>query len=61
MSVQLKGNLGTEEDTGDEPYDLDFGLDLRSNSLTGAVTTNPSSSLKRYAKLSYWVQLEKQN
>jgi|GEM_PF-4947072 len=50
----MMGDLGTEEDTGPEPYDLDVYLYLRGEALNGAVTTRGS------ARLSYWVELKKE-
>jgi CubicO group peptidase (beta-lactamase class C family) len=53
------GNLGTDEDTGPEPYDLDFELYLQGQKLYGAVTTRMLSGARFSARLSYWVELEK--
>src|SRR4030095_8408742 len=43
LTVRLtdKLDLGTDEDTGPEPYDLDFELYLRGDKLYGATTTRP--------------------
>lgn len=53
------GNLGIDEDTGQEPYDLDFELYLQGQKLYGAVTTRMHSGARFGARLSYWVELEK--
>jgi CubicO group peptidase (beta-lactamase class C family) len=52
-------NLGADEDTGPEPYDLDFELYLQGQKLCGAVTTRMLSGARFSAQLSYWVELEK--
>ena len=59
LIVRLKGNLGTDEDTGPEPYDLDFELYLKGDMLYGATTTRPRPGARYGAKLSYWVELRK--
>jgi len=59
LIVRLKGNLGTDEDTGPEPYDLDFELYLKGDMLYGATTTRPRPGARHGAKLSYWVELRK--
>ncbi|HMG75426.1 MAG TPA: serine hydrolase domain-containing protein [Pyrinomonadaceae bacterium] len=55
--------LGTDEDTGPEPYDLDFELYLadqkQGQKLYGSVTTRMRSGARFGARLSYWVELEK--
>lgn len=53
------GNLGTNEDTGTDPYDFDFELYLKGDTLYGAVTTRPRPGSRYGARLSYWVQLRK--
>ena len=52
-------NLGTDEDTGPDPYDLEFELYLQDQRLYGAVTTRTRSGARYSARLSYWVELEK--
>ena len=52
-------NLGTDEDTGPDPYDLDFELYLQDQKLYGSVTTRTRSGSRFSARLSYWVELEK--
>jgi hypothetical protein len=56
-------NLGTSEDTGPEPYDLDFELyradQKQGQKLYGSVTTRMLSGARFGARLSYWVELEK--
>ena len=59
LSGRLTGNLGTDEDTGSEPYDLDFELYLKGDMLYGAVTTRPRPGARYGARLSYWVELRK--
>jgi CubicO group peptidase (beta-lactamase class C family) len=54
-----KLDLGTDEDTGPEPYDLDFELYLRGDKLYGATTTRPRPGARYGARLSYWVELRK--
>ena len=54
---RLAGNLGTVEDTGPEPYDLDFELYLKGNMLYGSTTTRPRPGARYGARLSYWVEL----
>lgn len=56
---RLTGNLGVDEDTGPEPYDLDFELYLKDDLLYGAVTTRPRPGSRYGARLSYWVELKK--
>jgi len=58
---RLKGelNLGTDEDTGPEPYDLDFELYLKGDTLYGSTTTRPRAGARYGARLSYWVELRK--
>ncbi len=56
---RLTGNLGTDEDTGPEPYDLDFELYLKGDMLYGATTTRPRPGARYGARLSYWVELRK--
>ncbi|HTG91801.1 MAG TPA: serine hydrolase domain-containing protein [Pyrinomonadaceae bacterium] len=52
-------NLGTDDDSGPEPYDLDVELYLKDDVLYGAVTTRPRPSARYGARLSYWVELRK--
>jgi len=54
---RLTGNLGVDEDTGPEPYDLDFELYLKGDTLYGATTTRPRAGARYGARLSYWVEL----
>jgi CubicO group peptidase (beta-lactamase class C family) len=56
----MAGNLGMDEDTGGEPYDLRFELYVRGNTLYGAVTTRPRPGSKHGGLLSYWVELRKE-
>jgi hypothetical protein len=51
-------NLGTNDDTGPEPYDLDVELYRKENILYGAVTTRPRQGARYGARLSYWVELK---
>ena len=55
----LAGDLGTREDTGPDPYDLDFELYRHDQKLYGAVTTRTRSGSRFSARLSYWVELVK--
>jgi len=59
LTGRLTGNLGTVQDTGPEPYDLDFELYLKGDMLYGAVTTRPRPGARYGARLSYWVELRK--
>ena len=60
LAGRLSGsNLGTDEDTGPEPYDLDFELYLQGQKLYGAATTRMLSGARFSAQLSYWVELDK--
>lgn len=61
LSGLMWGNLGTEEDTGPDPYDLQFELYLRGTALNGAVTTRPHPRARHFTRLSYWVELKKKN
>ena len=56
---RLTGNLGTAEDTGPEPYDLDFELYLKGDTLYGSTTTRPRPGARYGARLSYWVELRR--
>jgi CubicO group peptidase (beta-lactamase class C family) len=56
----MAGNLPTLEDTGDDPYDLDFELYLRGSALNGAVTTRPHPRARNFARLPFWVELKKE-
>ena len=53
------GKLGTDEDTGTDPYDFDVELYVKDDTLYGAVTTRPRPGSFRGARLSYWVELKK--
>ena len=70
LTGRLTGNLdlGTDEDTGPEPYDLDIEFYLngalvldakKSEMLYGLVTTRPRPGARYGARLSYWVELRK--
>jgi len=59
LTGRLTGNLGTDEDTGPEPYDLDFELYLKGDTLYGATTTRPRPGARYGARLSYWVELRR--
>jgi len=61
LTGRLTGNLslGTTEDTGPEPYDLDFELYLKGAMLYGSTTTRPRPGARHGARLSYWVELTK--
>lgn len=52
-------NLGTDDDTGTELYDLDVELYRKDKILYGAVTTRPRAGARYGARLSYWVELRK--
>ena len=56
----MAGNLGMDEDTGGEPYDLRFESYVRGNTLYGAVTTRPRPRSRHGGLLSYWVDLRKE-
>ena len=56
---RLTGKLGVDEDTGPEPYDLDFELYLKGDMLYGSTTTRPRPVARYGARLSYWVELKK--
>jgi CubicO group peptidase (beta-lactamase class C family) len=56
----MSGNLGTDEDTGRDPYDLDFEIYLRGGSLYGAVTTRPRPGARNFTRVPYWVELKKE-
>lgn len=59
LNGRIAGKLGTDEDTGPTPYDLDFELYLKGPTLFGAVTTHPRPGDYYGARLSYWVELKK--
>ena len=59
LTGRLTGKLGTDLDTGPEPYDLDFELYLKGDMLYGAATTRPRPGARYGARLSYWVELKK--
>jgi CubicO group peptidase (beta-lactamase class C family) len=48
---RMLGDLGVEEDTGQERYHLEFYLYLRDEALKGAVVTAPSPGLPFWAEL----------
>ena len=59
-------NLGTDDDTGPEPYDLDVELYFhkmpatrKGDMLYGAATTRQRSGARYPARLSYWVELNR--
>ena len=54
---RLTGNLGTNDDIGPGPYDLDFELYLKGDTLYGSTTTRPRPNDRFGARLSYWVEL----
>jgi CubicO group peptidase (beta-lactamase class C family) len=56
----MSGDLGTVEDTGVDPYDLDFELYLRDGAINGSVTTRPHAGGRNFARLPYWVELKKE-
>jgi CubicO group peptidase (beta-lactamase class C family) len=56
---RMTGNLGTDEDTGTQPYDLDLELYLRDSRLYGSATTRPRPGGRNYSRLAYWVDLKK--
>jgi CubicO group peptidase (beta-lactamase class C family) len=51
---RMSGDLGIEEDTGQERYHLDFYLYLRDGELKGAVVTAPNPNLP------FWVELKRE-
>ena len=62
MSGMMSGSLGTVEDTGADPYDLQFEeLHLRAGTLYGSVVTRPHAGARNFARLPYWVELKKEN
>jgi len=56
----MSGDLGTDEDTGSDRYDLEFELYLRGGTLNGAVTTRPRPGARNFTRLPYWVELKKE-
>jgi CubicO group peptidase (beta-lactamase class C family) len=60
LTGHMPGDLDTKDDTGPEPYSLEFELYLRDGELYGAITTLPRAGKHRIARLSYWVSLKKQ-
>ena len=56
----MSGDLGTDEDTGSDRYDLEFELYLRGRALNGAVTTRPRPGARNFTRLPYWVELKKE-
>jgi CubicO group peptidase (beta-lactamase class C family) len=59
VSLRTSGNLDVAEDTGSEPYELDFSLSVRGSTLSGTVTTSPRSYKEKFVRLSYWVEISK--
>ena len=57
---RMSGNLGTDEDTGADPYDLDFELYFRGPALNGSVTTRPHTGAKNFTRLPFWVEFKKE-
>jgi hypothetical protein len=57
---RMSGNLGTDEDTGADPYDLDFELYFRGSALNGSVTTRPLPGAKNFTRLPFWVEFKKE-
>jgi CubicO group peptidase (beta-lactamase class C family) len=55
LSGVTSGDLGVEEDTGPEPYQLEFYLNLRDGTLNGAVVTMPNPQLP------FWTELKKRD
>jgi CubicO group peptidase (beta-lactamase class C family) len=53
LSGRMSGDLGVEEDTGPERYQLEFTLYLRDGALQGAVVTAP------YPQLPFWAELKR--
>jgi CubicO group peptidase (beta-lactamase class C family) len=56
---RMSGSLGTDEDTGSDPYDLDFELYFRGPALSGSVTTRPHPGAKNFTRLPFWVEFKK--
>jgi CubicO group peptidase (beta-lactamase class C family) len=52
---RMSGDLSVEEDTGPDPYHLDFYLNLRNGALNGAAVTGPR------AQLPFWVELTRES
>jgi hypothetical protein len=61
LTGRFTGKLNVDEDTGSEPYDLDFELYLKGDMLYGSVTTRPRPNSRYGARLSYWVELRKES
>ena len=59
LDGRMPGKLGTDEDTGPQPYDLDLELYFHDSALTGSATTRPHPGGRNFARLPYWVQLKK--
>ena len=57
---RMSGNLGTDEDLGSDPYDLDFELYFRGPALNGSVTTRPHPGAKNFTRLPFWVDFKKE-
>lgn len=57
---RMGGNLGTDEDTGSDPYDLDYELYFRGPALNGSVTTRPHPGAKNFTRLPFWVEFKKE-
>jgi CubicO group peptidase (beta-lactamase class C family) len=61
LTGRFTGKLNVDEDTGSEPYDLDFELYLKGDMLYGSVTTRPRPNSRYGARWSYWVELRKES
>lgn len=60
LGGRMPGNLGATEDTGADPYDLQFSLNFQEGKLYGAVTTQPRPEARQFTRLSYWVELKRE-
>ena len=56
---RFTGKLNVDEDTGSEPYDIDFELYAKEDMLYGSVTTRPRPGSLHGALLSFWVELKR--
>jgi CubicO group peptidase (beta-lactamase class C family) len=61
LSGRISGELGIAEDIGPPPNVLHFYLDLRGETLYGAVEAQSRPEMRYGARLSYWVALKKQS
>ena len=57
---RMSGSLGTIEDTGSDPYDLDYELYFRGLTLYGSVTTRPHAGAKNFTRLPFWVEFKRE-